>query len=459
VLPEGFRFGVATAGFQIEGGYNGPGQPANNWAGWENAGRVERSGIALDFWNDWEHQLDLARAAGCDAFRMSIEWARCEPADGDVDETAFDRYDAILAGCRERGLEPLVSLHHFTHPAWLGEEFWLRPDAPERWRDWVVRAVDRLGHRCNQWVTLNEINIYALQTWFTAEFPPGRRADVAATVRTLDHMLAAHVLGYDALVAAQPAAVVSTNNFAFSVYELDRLLTDVLLGRSHGVARHDLHEWLVRRRAAYHRAVAPRTPRERALRRICASAIPLEKALPRAIAAVYASPNERCVGNVQLDWYDPVVSHHLRLPGHRTAGGRNWQPGRALWDDPPDPPALERYCRADVEPGLDLWIVENGLCNRVVGTTSFPRLDGWDRPRYLREHLAAVARAIAAGLPLTAYFHWTLADNYEWGSYEPRFGLHGIERHGDTITWSDRDAMGSDAVATYREIIAGLRGE
>jgi beta-glucosidase len=456
-VPDRFRFGVATAGFQIEGGYNGRGQPANNWAGWEQAGRVEPSGVALDFWNDWEHQLDLARAAGCDAFRLSVEWARCEPAEGEHDDTALDRYDAILAGCHERGLEPLVTLHHFTHPAWLGEEFWLRPDAPERWQAWAARAVERLAPRCRDWVTLNEINIYALQTWFTAEFPPGRRADVAAVVRTLDHMLAAHVLAYDTILERRPDAVVSTNNFAFSIYELDRLLVDVLLGRSHGLARHDLRPWLIERRSAYHRAVAPRSPRERALRRICASAIPLDQALPRAIAAVYASAHDRCLGNVQIDWYDPVVSNHLRIPGHRTAGGRNWQPGRALWDDPPDPPALVRYCASDTEPGLDLWIVENGLCNRVVGTTSYPRLDGWDRPRYLREHLGAVARAVSNGLPVAAYFHWTLADNYEWGSYEPRFGLYGIERHGDRIIWSDLDAMGRDSAGTYRDLISALR--
>jgi hypothetical protein len=204
--------------------------------------------------------------------------------------------------------------------------------------------------------------------------------------------------------------------------------------------------------------VAPRSTRERALRRICASAIPLEQALPRAIAAVYASAHERCLGNVQIDWYDPVVSNHIRLPGHRTPGGRNWQPGRALWDDPPDPPALVRYCATDVEPGLDLWIVENGLCNRVTGTACHPRLDGWDRPRYLREHLGAVARAVADGLPVAAYFHWTLADNYEWGSYEPRFGLHGIERDGDRITWSALDAMGRDSAGAYRDLIAALRG-
>ena len=72
-LPDGFRFGVATSGFQTEGGYNGPGQPANNWLEWERSGRVEPVGIALDFWNRYEEHLDRAVAARCDAFRISVE--------------------------------------------------------------------------------------------------------------------------------------------------------------------------------------------------------------------------------------------------------------------------------------------------------------------------------------------------------------------------------------------------
>src|SRR5512142_2390753 len=98
-LPPGFRFGVATARFQIEGGYNGPGEPSNNWSWWEAEGRVEPSGIALDFWNTYEQHLDRAVAAGCDAFRMSIEWARCEPFDGEPDDEAMDRYCRILDAC------------------------------------------------------------------------------------------------------------------------------------------------------------------------------------------------------------------------------------------------------------------------------------------------------------------------------------------------------------------------
>ncbi|HEX2924116.1 MAG TPA: family 1 glycosylhydrolase, partial [Chloroflexota bacterium] len=119
-LPEGFRFGVATAGFQVEGGYNGPREPRNNWYWWEKAGRVEPSGIALDFWNRYEAQLDLAKDVGCDSFRLSVEWARCEPSKGKIDKAAFKRYSAILKASHDRGMEPLVTLHHFTHPEWLG---------------------------------------------------------------------------------------------------------------------------------------------------------------------------------------------------------------------------------------------------------------------------------------------------------------------------------------------------
>jgi beta-glucosidase/6-phospho-beta-glucosidase/beta-galactosidase len=78
------------------------------------------------------------------------------------------------------------------------------------------------------------------------------------------------------------------------------------------------------------------------------------------------------------------------------------------------------------------------------------------RPRYLRENLAAVVRAIDAGVPVAAYYHLTLADAYEWGSYQPRFGLFGVERS-DGRLWSDLDAMGDDAAGTYRRITDGLR--
>ena len=110
-------------------------------------------------------------------------------------------------------------------------------------------------------------------------------------------------------------------------------------------------------------------------------------------------------------------------------------------------------------PDVPLLVVENGLCNRVVNGRSYPRLDGWDRPRYLRRNIAAVMEAVDQGVPVAGYWHWSLVDNYEWGSYEPRFGLYGVDRdrgrHG--VEWMPTDAMGADAAGTYGDIIAGLR--
>jgi len=455
-LPDGFRFGVATAGFQIEGGFNGRGEPANNWAAWEWCGRVEPSGLALDFWHRYEDHLDRAAAAGCDAFRLSVEWARVEPAEGEVDEAAVDRYRAILDACHQRGLLPLVSLHHFTHPAWLGEELWLQTDSPERFAHWAALVVDRLGDRCRHWVTINEINVLAVSSYLIGAFPPGRIGAIGATVRSLDFLLAAHVLAYDAIHARRPDASVSTNSYCLSIYELDRLLIDALLGRSHGVHRRDLRPWLLERRARTYEALGPVGRREEAMRSLAATTIPLDQALPRAVAAVYASPHDCTLDQTQIDWYDPAAAGHVRLPGHATAGGRWWQPGKPLWDDDVDPRGLITYAGLNCEPGLPLWIVENGLCNRVRRGVSYPRRDGWDRVRYLRANLAAVLDAIDAGHPIGAYFHWTLADNYEWGSYEPRFGLYGVDRDRG-LRWTGTDAMGGDAAGTYRQIIEGLR--
>ena len=455
-LPEDFRFGVATAGFQIEGGYNGPGEPRTNWAGWEQAGRVEPSGIALDFWHDYENHLDRAVAAGCDAFRLSVEWARCEPSPGEVDGNAIEGYRRILAACHARGLRPLVTLQHFTHPEWLGEEFWLALDAPERFAGWVRTAVEALAPLCRHWVTINEINVLAVQSYYFGVFPPGHVLDSRGLVRSLDHLLAGHVLAYNEVKRIQPDSVVTTNPYPFSAYATERLLTDVLSARAHGVDRPGLHTWLSEREKRFHRDLPAHGRKEAIVRTWARRNVPLDHALPRAVAEVYASPHDRTLDEIQLDWYDPRVDRKFRVPGHRTAGGRSWLPGRMLWDDPVDPSAFVDYLRLYHEPGLDLVVPENGLCNRVKRGVVYPRADGWDRVRYLRANLGAVVTGIESGIPIRGYYHWCLADNYEWGSYEPRFGLYGVDRERG-VRWSSCDSMGGPAAETYREIIEGLR--
>ncbi|MHB1890165.1 MAG: family 1 glycosylhydrolase [Acidimicrobiales bacterium] len=466
LLPDGFRFGVATAGFQVEGGFNGPGEPANNWAAWEAEGRVEPSGIALDFWNRYEEHLDRVTAMGCDSFRMSVEWARVEPEEGKVDAEALARYLAILQACRARGIEPLVTLHHFTHPAWLGPDLWLRPDSPERFRHWAGVAVEALAPACSNWVTINELNVLALESYLIGTFPPGRLGDLRSAERALDNLLTAHIAAYGEVHRIQPSACVSTNNYTLSLYELDRLPADLLAAPGAGVTRDDLAAWLASRRESYYAALpepsgGPGTRTfERVMRsfagRVGARRPGLDAAFPRAAAALYASGHERVLDVVQVDYYDPFAAHHIRLPGHKSAGGRTWLPGRMLWDDLPCPGDMRAFLETSRQVGLELWVVENGMGSRVRRGRAWPRLDRYDRPRYLSEHLGEIVRLVEAGLPLTGYWHWTLADNYEWGSYEPRFGIFGVDRERG-VRWLDTDSLGHDTAGAYRRLIEGLR--
>jgi beta-glucosidase/6-phospho-beta-glucosidase/beta-galactosidase len=485
-LPDDFFLGVATAGFQVEGGYNGSGQPANNWLAWEQAGRVEPSGDAVGFWDRPEVALDRAAALGCNSFRLGVEWARVVPEPDGVDRRALDHYVSIVQGCLDRGLEPLVTLHHFTHPAWLGEDLWLRPDAAARFRLWAELAVDALAPLVRYWVTINEINVLALGSWLLGDFPPGRLLAFGDVAMAVDNLLAAHVAGYEVIHRARPDAVVTTNNSCLSLYEYDRMLTDLLLAPSMGIDRDDLGEWLVERRRQHDAALPPGNPAEYVLRKVGAAQCPYTAGsgaggsvgrsvgrlagrsvgrLPvrptRAVRAVYDSPHPRTLDVLGLDFYEPQTARHLRLPGHRTAGGRKGFPTRELWDDVPDPAGLTRWLQTQraLMPGIPLWVVENGMCNRVRQGRSYIRLDGWDRPRYLRQNVAAVMAAVDGGVPVQGYWHWSLVDNYEWGSYEPRFGLYGVDRHrGEHGTrWLDTDSLGDDAGGAYRTIIAGLR--
>jgi beta-glucosidase len=150
------------------------------------------------------------------------------------------------------------------------------------------------------------------------------------------------------------------------------------------------------------------------------------------------------------------------VPGRRGPDGRReWAMGRALWDVPSHADGLRAWCRTEsaLHGGLPLWVVENGMATRMVDGRRVPRQDGWDRPRYIREHFGALVEAVQEGAPVTAYLHWSLVDNYEWGTYEPRFGIFGLERDDDagTVRWLDTDAAGDDAAAAFTRLVRGLR--
>ena len=334
----------------------------------------------------------------------------------------------------------------------------------------MARVVPRLAPRCRHWITVNEPNIVALMGWVDGSCPPGRRGAVADAWAVADNLLTAHVLAYSAIHAVQPEAQVTTNTSTSTIYDYDRMMVDLLTVRGHGVRREDLDAWLGERRAAHDAGSPPPGTADRVLRGLFAAASPygpawagrLRRPSPRRVVdAVYEAPGDRLLDAVGMDWYDPVAGHALRLPGHRTAGGRSWEPGRAIWDVVADPEGLTSWCRGQhgMTPDVPLWVVENGMATRFRNGRGFHRLDGWDRPRYLRAHVGAVVDAVAAGAPVAAYLHWSLVDNYEWGTYEPRFGIFGVDRDrwGDGVRWLDTDADGADSAGAFRRLVDGVR--
>ena len=212
----------------------GPGsRPTTGWPG-SRSGRVEPSGNAVGFWDRPEESLDRAAALGCNSFRLGVEWARVVPTHSPVDPAPLAiATRTIVAGCVDRGLEPLVTLHHFTHPAWLGEDLWLRPDAPDRYRSWAELAVDALAPSVRHWVTVNEINALAIGSWLLGMFPPGRVLAFDDAAIAVDNLLTAHVRG---LRGHPPVAGRRGGHHQQRVPERVRatigMLTDVLLARS-----------------------------------------------------------------------------------------------------------------------------------------------------------------------------------------------------------------------------------
>jgi beta-glucosidase len=173
-FPDGFLWGTATAAHQVEGGnWN------NDWWAWEHqpgSGCAEPSGDACDHWHRWPEDVRMLAGLGFGAYRFSLEWSRIEPEEGEVSRAALDHYRRMCAGCREAGLEPVVTFHHFTTPRWVAARGgWADPATADRFARFCERAARHLGDLVGRACTINEPNIVAHHGYLSGVFPPGER--------------------------------------------------------------------------------------------------------------------------------------------------------------------------------------------------------------------------------------------------------------------------------------------
>ncbi|MEZ0396605.1 MAG: glycoside hydrolase family 1 protein [Anaerolineales bacterium] len=391
-FPKGFLWGCATAAHQVEGNNTN-----NNWYRWEQEGHTKhKSGLACDWWGGrWKEDFDRAAEAGQNAHRLSVEWSRIQPAPDRWDEEALERYRAMLRGLHERGMTPLVTLHHFTDPLWLSEMGgWESEAVVPLFEKFVRKTVEALKEYCTLWCTINEPNVYALSGYLSGDFPPGKQ-DNKLAVRVLANLLRGHAAAYRAIHQIQPEARV-------------------------GYALHYRPQVPAR----------PASPLDRLMRNLRYSGLNL--GFPTGISTgVMRTP----LGNFRipeakgtqdyfgLNYYSvDTVAFDLRRP--RELFSRAFYPKDA--DLSPTgfianiPEGLFQSIRwaQHTYPNLPILITENGV------EDAEDRL----RPRYLAQHIHQMWRAVNFNWPVRGYFHWSLVDNFEWErGWSQRFGLWGLD--------------------------------
>jgi beta-glucosidase len=361
-LPNGFLWGAATAAHQIEGN-----NLNNDFWKLEQASApyMELSGDAVDSYHRYPEDMRLLADAGFNAYRFSLEWSRIEPARGQFSRAQLDHYRRMIDTALELGLSPVVSLHHFTHPVWLGgARAWLGADAIDHFATYVERACQILGDV--EWVcTINEPNVLAVNHGALLEVEAGRPYPFDA----LPHP----DIG-EALIAAHRAAV-----------PIVRSVTKAKVG------------WTVANQAF---VAMPGAEETHARIQEQWEDVYLEAARGDDFVGVQAYTS-RFVDE------DGIVDHPDD-PGNTIVG----------WAYRPD--ALEMAVRHthDVLPETPIIVTENGIATG----------DDDRRIAYTAAALTGLVDAIDDGIDVRGYLHWSLLDNFEWGRWAPTFGLVAVDR-------------------------------
>jgi beta-glucosidase len=203
-FPVGFLWGTATSSYQYEGGNTN-----NQWYRWEQEGHIrtgERCGTAANWWEGAESDFALAEHMNNNALRLSLEWSRIEPVEGQWNSGALDRYRSMLMDLRNRRMQPVVTLHHFTEPQWFADRGgFVNEENIRFFVRYVTHVLLNLRDLCDFWITINEPNVYVALGYVSGTYPPGKR-DLASARRVLRNLMQAHVAAFYAILQVQPEA-------------------------------------------------------------------------------------------------------------------------------------------------------------------------------------------------------------------------------------------------------------
>jgi beta-glucosidase len=441
-FPAEFRWGAAGAAHQVEGG-----NTKNQWYQFETlpefADKItEPSGEAVRGYELYATDVRLAADLGLDLYRISLEWSRVEPARDVSDETEWQHYADVLDAIVAAGMEPMVTLHHFTEPTWTHDLSdpdcaagpsdanlcgWTNPEMAEEFAEFAGEAARRLGDRVDEWTTFNEPMGYVASGWIGGAFPPGKEnfsADgiIAEVLPVVEGMLDANARAYAAVKAADAIdatgdGVTARVGFTNAMNWIEPLDPDneadvAAAERFQSVYGYTWPDATLRGLVDADLDGNPTDARPQYAgtcdllgyqyyNRIKIKAVP---GMP-PFDALPCDP--LLLGALGLD-LDAVGCPEIPAEDITQMGYEHYPPGLRLLGEA----LAERYL------GVPLRITENG-----IATTT-----GQRRAESIERHLREVSTMLDAGVPVDGYVHWSLTDNFEWAEgFRPRFGLYRVD--------------------------------
>ena len=414
-LPENFLIGAATAAHQVEG---------NNihsdlWAmeHMKHTSFIEPSLDAVDHYNRYEKDIKLMADAGLNAYRFSIEWARIEPEEGHFDSEAVDHYKAVIACCKKYGIEPFVTLHHFSSPKWLiSKGGWEASTTPEDFAHYVRFIIGELGSELHYICTINEANMgiqvaaiaerYKRQMLAQMQAAPsgGNSADGSVQVG----------INLQKMMEGQKAAA-AENLEVFGVEKVENFTSmrtregDLLILKAHELAKKEI------------KALYP----------------DIKVGLTLSLHDI--QPQEDGMERAKKEWDEEFMHYLPYIKDDDFLGVQNYTRSLIGADGQlpnPDgaeltqmnyefyPEALEHVLRKVAKDFHgDLYVTENGIATA----------DDTRRVAFIDTALKGIVSCINDGLPVKSYFHWSLLDNFEWQKgYSMTFGLIAVDRSTQT---------------------------
>lgn len=379
MLKDDMQLGVASAATQIEGGNR-----QNSWYEWYANGHIKDGSdpsVANMHYERFAEDAQIMHDMGIKHYRLGIEWARLEPERGVFNEAGFRHYREELLLLRQLGIEPLLTIHHFTNPLWFENMGAFENRASVGiFLDFVKKVTEEFGDIVAEYITINEPNVYAVFGFFFGDWPPGKKS-FGATIRVLNNMCECHIKAYELIHSVR-----------------------------RGMGRED-----TKVSYAHHMRVFDPKSKANLWHRICTSL--MRRVFQVSISKSFLTgracfPLRGVKGKKGLYCDFHAVNYYSRSA---VAGFReeyfNGVPVNDLgWEIYPwgiVQNSRELYKLAQ----LPVYITENGTCDNA---------DSY-RSRYIYEHLKALSES---ELPVKRYYHWCFTDNFEWlEGFSARFGL------------------------------------